>query len=658
MENIGLSISLFKLSQKPAHTVLRLSSFALSHMAINLQEVGAFASSDANGLFSLRFGIYLPGVKASDGFRLVVRIIHQLDRFDPLVSPVDVDVVWQQGTPLDLWTVTTTLQRDPKSHFGLEGVYLYRYELWHKSSTQNPVTLWATDPFAHRTDIGLLAAVECSSSSAVSFNWTDDAWRTPELDDLVVYELDVSQFNNTFDGIIDRLVYLKSLGVNCLELMPVTSTKLDFDWGYGPIQYFAPSSETGGPDGLKRLVDVCHKNGVAVILDLVYQHVDPSFPYCQIYSDIQTRGISNISSPMIGASGPFGPQVDFSQSFAQQFFKLANQRWLDEFHVDGFRYDEVTDLFKSATDTGYALLSYETYLYSRSIARFGCGPGRYSRIIQCAEALSIAPEVLRETYTSAAWQDDLLNNAENAIANPTNSGLLTTIAHTLDPYFDDKYPATKSVLDSADKPVDMPVAPFQYVNSHDHSHLICFAGTSGSGENPPGDRSKFYQIQPFAIAVYTSQGVPMLWEGEEFADNYNLPDQGEARIGLRRDVNWEYFYDAFGQPLIQHYRTLGQLRASSPALRSRHSFFYNEQSLQGNSIIAYHRYAAATGNQPEQYAMVIINFGPNAGSITLPFPKAGLWAEKLDGTQTVNVGTAGESYQVNVSSWYGCVFLL
>ncbi len=155
--------------------------------------------------------------------------------------------------------------------------------------------------------------------------------------------------------------------MNCLELMPVTSTKLDFDWGYGPVQYFAPNSEYGGPLGLMQLVDACHANGFAVILDLVYQHVDPSFPYAQVYQDIANAKIPGMASPMIGANGPFGPVVDFSQVFAQQFFQIANQRWLDVYHVDGFRYDEVTDLYQSPTDTGYALLAYETYLYSRDI---------------------------------------------------------------------------------------------------------------------------------------------------------------------------------------------------------------------------------------------------------------------------------------------------
>jgi len=207
----------------------------------------------------------------------------------------------------------------------------------------------------------------------------------------------------------------------------------------------------------------------------------------------------------------------------------------------------------------------------------------------------------------------------------------------------------------------MPVAPFQYLNSHDHSHLICFAGTTGGGVLPWGNRDNFYMLQPFAIALYTAQGVPMLWEGEEFADNYLLPSSGPARINLRRDVNWEYFYDDDGAPLIRLYRILGQLRASSPALRSRESYFYYQQSLQGNNIVSYQRHASATATEPEQYAMVLLNFSGNSGTIKLPFPKAGIWTEKIDAgvtPMTLDAASDGSSLTVTVPSWYGYVFLL
>ena len=125
-----------------------------------------------------------------------------------------------------------------------------------------------------------------------------------------------------------------------------------------------------------------------------------------------------------------------------------------------------------------------------------------------------------------------------------------------------------------------------FTNCHDKSHLITFAGTTSHDAPAPGDRSLFYRMQPLLVALYTCQGVPMLWEGEEFVDDYQLPHRGAARVNLRRDVHWEYFYDDLGRPVIRLCRILGALRAANPALRGRQSYFYYEQSLVGNAIIA------------------------------------------------------------------------
>jgi maltooligosyltrehalose trehalohydrolase len=628
---------------------------------INVSEVGAFPVAVPGG-FQITFGVYLPGIRAADGFDVVVRVIHRDDRFDPAIQPQDSHLTWKNGHPLDLWSATVPVQPIVGTHFGSEGLYLYRYQLWFTSpgGQRQLVTRWFTDPFARQTDVGLLSAVMLLRNPA-PFVWTDAAYKTPELDDLIVYELQVEEFNDTFDGVIDRLTYLQSLGVNCLELMPVTSVKLDFDWGYGPLHYFSPSAHIGGPDGLRRLVDACHAVNIAVILDVVYQHVDPTFAYNLVYNDVNASpGTPHVGSPMIGAHGPFGPQADFTLAFTQEYFAASNRNWLIEYHVDGFRYDEVTDLYVSPTDTGYAKLAYDTFRFSFSIPRFVPDPNSFSRIIQCAEALWRAPDVLRNTYTSGAWQNDLLNQAESIAAGATPTA---DFAHTLDPFFAGRYPATKTVVNAAGNPVDMPVAPFQYLNSHDHSHLIVFAGTTGNDFLSPGDRSRYWRMQALAIALYTSQGVPMLWEGEEFADDYNLPDNGFARIDLRRDMHWEYFYDAFGGPLVSLYRRLGQLRGASRALRSRESFYYWQQSLQNSQLIAYHRHAPADASGPEQYAMVILNFGGTAATINLPFPKTGIWTEKLDAPfrpapLTITVAASGDTQPVTVPSNYGCVFIL
>jgi maltooligosyltrehalose trehalohydrolase len=625
-----------------------------------MAEVGAFPTLGASGHFNVQFGVYLPGLRAPDGFAVIVRVIHSQDRFTPGIAPRDFPLQWQAGSALDLWSANVSINPVAGTNFGNEGDYLYRYQLQWTPAGQptKVVTKWFVDPFARATDIGELSAFTLTKTPA-PFSWTDSGYKTPELSDLIVYELHIEQFNDTFDGIIDRLDYLQSLGVNCLELMPVMSHKLDFDWGYGPLHYFNASAHFGGEDGLKRLVNACHARGVAVILDVVYQHVDPSFPYNLVYENVaQTGGAPAIASPMIGAMGDFGPKCDFSQTFTQDYFQASNQMWLTEYHVDGFRYDEVTDYYFFPTDTAYAKLAYDTYKFSLGIDRFRQPGSGYSRIIQCAEALSRARDVLNNTYSNAAWQDDLLNKSEGMIQ---SSSADQDFAHILDATFSG-YPQTKTVVDDQGNPVDMPVAPFQYLESHDHSQLIVFTGTDSTDPLSSGNRNNFYRLQPFAIALYTAQGIPMLWEGQEFADDYQLPPAGDARIGLRRDMHWEYFYDDPGSALIRLYRRLGTLRRSSRALRSRDSFFYFQQSLQGTAILAYHRHAPADATHGEEFAMVLLNFGDNSGSIAVPFPKTGTYREMLDddarpASFDITVASDGEVHTVIVPSHYGFVFV-
>ena len=628
---------------------------------IDLTEVSAFPSYDAAGNAQIRFGLYLPGIRAADGFSVVVRIIHSADRFNVAVQTQNQNLTWTAGSALDFWTATVTLTNDGTSHSGSDGEYLYRYQLWWTPAggSSQLVTSWFPDPFARATDIGLMSATVLSKTPT-PFQWTDDAYRTPEFADLVVYELQVEEFNDTFDGVIDRLDYLDSLGVNCLELMPVTSAKVDFDWGYGPLYHFSPSERFGGSDALKRLVDAAHARGIAVILDVVYEHVDPAFAYSGVFNDIaNTSGPPHPASPMVNGMNVwgFGPACDWTQTFCQDYFFAVDQMWLDEYHVDGFRYDEITDLYVGARAAGYKDHATRIYTHSLGIPRFQGGVNSYSRIIQCAEALGISKQVMNETYTNAAWTNDLLNKVEDMIQwNYVDDNF----AHILDPLFSG-YPGSQTVVDSANNPVQRPVAPFQYLESHDHSQLIVFAGVNqDGGPLPEGNRDLFYKLQPYAIALYTCQGIPMLWQGQELADNYNLPDNGMARVHLRRDTHWEFFYDQDGQPLIRVYRRMGQLRSSSRALRGTQSYYYYQQSHQGTQIIAYHRYAPAAGTQPEDWAMVLLNFANTTGQITVPFPKAGTWKEMLDADQrtyVVNVANDGDPQTITVPSNYGMVFI-
>ena len=615
---------------------------------IDLTEVGAFALDPTPAGVPVRFGTYLPGIGA--GFQVVVLVIHSADRFTPGIESQAFDLQ-PGGGPNGLWSADVVIQPQPGTSFGQAGRYLYRYQLLRVTAgSRSIVTRWFTDPFARATDeVGQLSAFD-TPASVPAFQWHDDSWKVPELADLVVYEMHVEEFNSTFEGVVDRLPYLKSLGVTCLELMPVTSLKLDFDWGYGPLHFLAPNQRWGGPVGLKRLVDSCHSAGVAMIVDVVFQHVDNTFPYQQVYSD------AGVPSPMIGGLGPFGPVVDYGKQFARDYVHTVTSYLLEEYHTDGFRYDEVTDLYDGPTGVEYASFAYDVYGDSLQLPRFtpsgGASAGEYSRVIQVPEALNRPQEILRTTYSSATWQDGLLGKAEDmAQFGYVDDGF----AHLLDADFSG-YPRTKTVHDIAGQPVDMPVAPFQYVNSHDHSHLVAFlSGNQQNPYNPLADRSRWYKIQPFIVAQYTASGIPMLWQGQEFSENYVLAGDGNLRVHFRRDAHWEYFYDPSGSPLIRLHRILGKLRAGHPALRGRDSFYYNQSSQTSAGIIGYRR---SDGND---VALVFLNFSDTPQTMTIPFPSAATFREQVDAAERpvpLDLGGAatGDPMTVTVPGNYGYVF--
>jgi maltooligosyltrehalose trehalohydrolase len=150
----------------------------------------------------------------------------------------------------------------------------------------------------------------------------------------------------------------------------------------------------------------------------------------------------------------------------------------------------------------------------------------------------------------------------------------------------------------------------------------------------------------------------MLWQGQEFAESYILPDQGSARINFRRDVHWEYFYDDFGGPLVRLYHILGTLRHAYPALRSHESFYYNEQSRTSDGIVVYSRQSTAA----QQFAIVFLNFSDQQQSISIPFPEPGIYREMIDDTVRttpfeITVSNANQYINVDMPSNYGYIFI-
>ncbi len=606
---------------------------------LQLNQVGAQPQNAAQP-YRVRFGIYLPGITRAQGFSLKVRVINEEDQFVAGIAPVDFPLDWIGNNPYDLWQGDATLTPG-QGNFGDAGRYIYRYQL---SKNGQVVVPWFADPFANESAPGTFSGF--TVPQAAPFPWKDANFRVPGVDDLIVYELNVEEFNYTFDGIVDRLDYLQGLGVNVMELMPITFVGTPFDWGYMPESYFSPLQKYGGVAGLKNLVNEAHQRGIAVILDSVYDHCSDNFPYASVYNS------TGLPSPMMGffVASLYGNDIDFNKPFTRDYFNAVNQHWIDQFHIDGFRYDYVPGYYDGPAGNGYAQLVFNTYQYSRSgtIPRFFKAGDPYSRIIQVAEDLDDPKGILAQTYTTCTWQDGLLNEAAATAQNNRLNG--DNLPHLLDPGFMGYPGQFKNPSPPGDQ---FPNAPFQYLESHDHSRLITRVALSGdkdASNQPLGDRSKWFKLQPYAIALYTCQGVPMLWQGQELVENYSVAAEGDARIEFARSLQWDFFYDSYGNQMVNLYRRLATLRQSLPALRGRSSFYYNQYSDTSRGVIIYSRATAG------QTAIVFLNFSDADQAVQFPFA-AGQWNEMLTLGKFPNMTGTGNPQAVTVPSNYGLVYL-
>ncbi len=173
-----------------------------------------------------------------------------------------------------------------------------------------------------------------------AFRWSDQSWSGIPLKDFIIYELHTGTFTRegTFESVIPRLPYLRDLGITAIEIMPVAEVPGTRNWGYDGASLYAPQSSYGGPTGLKKLVDACHQHGLAVVLDVVYNHLGPEGNYLPEFAPCFTDAHHTPWGKAINDDGP--------ESDGVRRFIIDNALyWLTEYHVDALRLDAVHGIY-------------------------------------------------------------------------------------------------------------------------------------------------------------------------------------------------------------------------------------------------------------------------------------------------------------------------
>lgn len=595
----------------------------------------------------IHFGMLLPWVSAVDGNALFVKIIHEADQFLQAVPPRRYPLEHSMHAVYgDFWSGEISIdpadRPAPGSAWGMPGRYVYRFEL------ESPLLFrpldWIIDPYAREYGIGRQSAFTLGYQD---HHWgaIEDRWKTPALSDLIAYEIMLHEFAVDLEGAKAKLPYLGDLGINCLEIMPVANVDRTVDWGFEPVGPFGLDERFGKRRHLQEFVEAAHEHGIAVVLDMIYGHTGRNFAYERVYTALGYR-----ENPFMGpyARDMFGPSVDYHRAFTRDFFFTLNHYWLDRYHVDGIRYDCVPNYYEGCMDPGYSNLVYHTYKKVKATN----GQGHWQRffhdgeihLIQCAEQLEGPVEIVEKTYSNCTWQNETLHAAGEVAAGQYGSLYSFGMQLGLAGYPEEANHGNDVLGKTA----------LQYLENHDHPRFICRFGTYSLYREVlrEGKREHWFKLQPFVIGLMLAKGIPMLWQGQEIVENYDVPDSGPARIGTLRPVRWERFYDDAGQSMLWLMRRLIALRRDEAVFRRGGYIFINDwEQHQWRGLLLFERHTA------NARALVVLNFSEYEHRIDYTFTQAGDYHEQLHGGDSLMDITAGSTVTVTIPSHYGRVWL-
>ena len=392
---------------------------------------------------------------------------------------------------------------------------------WHSDAQLAPDTDYAfsldggdpvPDPRSPRQPAGVHGPSRTVDHAA--FAWTDAAWSAPPLADAVIYELHVGTFSpeGTFDGVAGRLDALVQLGVTHLELMPVAAFGGSRGWGYDGVDLFAPHEPYGGPDGLRRLVDAAHARGLAVLLDVVYNHLGPEGNYLSRFGPYFTEKYST----------PWGASVNFDDAGSHEVrrFVVDNaMMWMRDYHLDGLRMDAVQAIYDmSAIHIGEEIVT-ATRGLERQLGR---------RLVVTAESDLNDPRLVASVEDGgygldAAWADDVHHAIHVALTGEVTGYYRdftqpdALVRAVREPYlYAGDYAPSRDRLHG--RPVgDLPGDRF----------IVCIQNHDQVGNRARGDRLSHVvsdgRARIGAALLLMLPYVPMLFAGEEWASSSPFP---------------------------------------------------------------------------------------------------------------------------------------
>jgi 1,4-alpha-glucan branching enzyme len=447
------------------------------------------------------------------------------------------------------------------------------------------------------------------------------AFEVPSFNTLVIYELHIGTFNNTFAGAVEKLPYLKALGVNAVEVLPITQNPLfsdhnppDHDWGYDPVQLFAVKSKYGTPRAFKEFVKQCHAQQIAVIVDVVYNHL--------VDSNL-LKGFGGFTRPEIPggvylyggarANTGFGPRPDYGRPQVRQYINDNALLLLREYGVDGLRFDDTIDIRtfgreRTANNEGAQLLRDINSSYRDT-------EPKQPRKITIAEDLQSSGDVTLRTGPvglefNSQWDDTMVNRLRDLVTRVNDSERdLGAVKEALEKKMDD---------DAFSRVV--------YSENHDQvghppgqSRLPALIDVNNNVSVFAKKRSTLA-----AGVMLTSPGIPLIFQGQEMLETRAFGFKTPTNVDFNRaeDPNFK--------GIVQMYRDLIALRRNlartTGGLTGQNLNAFHVDN--GNKTLAYHRWENGGAGDD---VVVVANFSNvPLKDLNVGFPRGGQWRVRFN----------------------------
>ena len=508
-----------------------------------------------------------------------------------------------------------------------DGVYQYKFRVQSKNENQLDKWVEVNDAYVNEIDAATnngVIRIKEGERIVDTYVWLHDDKPLPQNHELVIYELLISDFYRSEDGsgkgkhyqeVIQKLDYLSELGINAVELMPINNAPGDYNWGYTPSYFFASQPNYGSTADLKRLIDECHKRGIRVILDQLYNHSSEESPLLQIDRDYWYY--HGRHHPDADPNDYWGPEFNYEHYDekldirpAWQFMGDVLRFWIQEYHIDGIRFDALKELD-----------NYDFLCWITQEAKQTAGPKPFYNI---GEHIPEKPDIVSPNGPmDGCWHDNFYHTIKPHICGETFD--LEQLKKALDPK-QQGYPegVTKAIA---------------YLCNHDQKRLLV-----DLGEREILDDAAFKRASLGAILLMTAVGVPLIWMGEEFGDSTDINANDK-----NQQLEWSLLNNDRNRNLLEYYKGLIALRKQNAALFTSNLKFFHENP--DAKVFAYQRW-----NDRGSRVVVVVNFSNQyLKDYQIPdFPANGNWHEW---TKDYDVQSGDNQLTIDLGEYEAQVFV-